>query len=308
MAIDLRGLVREYIVIIILHGLDIGIEFGCFSEIHASRARYKRWLQSDVNYQQNYTTGFGVCQTSNWDKEDFQNKVDSYGAIVDAYLFFLIVSGGIFICYMVAYLWFVLRAWYRQQFIEDNRECILRVKFFFGILLSFTLDIPGSCMAVVLYSMRSGARGLHCWDCAQDIAICTKKQELEHRLWLSQVVVVFMFFGLFIVSIWKGITTFYRWSKTDKVDCWQLRGCVSLFVGTYYVVIILTPALGVFKYMYFRLPSEMNNVFAEFTNSLFLIGIIGWIIFMVIGCCYPLFKCIHDGSPNGSLTTKIDNV
>ena len=156
--------------------------------------------------------------------------------------------------------------------------------------------------------MRSGSRGLHCWDCAQD-SECTKKQKLEFRMWLSQLSLVFMFLGMFIVSIWKGITTFYRWSKTDKVDCWQLRGCVSLFVGTFYVVVIFTPALGVFKYVFFRLPSEADNVFTETANSLFLIGTIGWIILMVIGCCYPLFKCVHSGSTaTNNSTVKIDNL
>ena len=308
MAIDLKGLVREFILIITLYCLDIGTEFGCFSEIHVSRIRYQKWLLPDANYQHNYTAGFGVCKSSDWDKEEFEAKVNSYAALTDAYLFFLIISGCIFICYALAYIWFVLRAWYRSEYIAENRQSILRIKFFFGFLLSFALDIPGSCMAVVLYSMRYGERGLHCWDCAQDVTRCTKKQELEHRQYISELVIVLMFLTLLIVSIWKGITTFYRWSKTDKVDCWQLRGCVALFVGAYYVVIILTPALGIFKYMFFRLPSQVNNVFAEFTNSLFMIGMLGWIIFMVVGCCYPLLKCIRVGSPTGILTGKNENV
>ena len=186
---------------------------------------------------------------------------------------------------------------------EENRDNIVRVKFTFGFILSFVLDIPGSCLAVALYSMRHGEQGLHCWDCAQDVT-CSKKQELEHRIYLSQVVVVVMFFGLLVVSLWKGITTFYRWSKTDKVDCWQLRGCVALFVGTYYAVIILTPALGLFKYRYFMLPSQKENVFANFTDSLFMIGMLGWVIFMVVGCCFPLLRCIRIGSPANLIGNK----
>ena len=303
MAIDVRGLVREYILIIFLYCLDIGTEFACYTEVQRSRERYQSWLEKGHVYT-NRTTNFGICTKGGWDKEDYTAKVELYARLIDAYLFFLIVSGFVFVCYILAYLWFVLRAWHRALYIEENRDHIVQVKFTFGFILSFVLDIPGSCMAVVLYSMRYGAQGLHCWDCAQDVKECIKKQELEHRIYLSQVVMIVMFFGLLIVSLWKGITTFYRWSKTDKVDCWQLRGCVALFVGTYYAVIVLTPALGVFKYKFFMLPSQKSNVFANFTDSLFMIGMLGWLIFMVIGCCFPLLRCIRIGSPTNLLNNK----
>lgn len=304
MTIDVKGLVREYILIIVLYCIDLGTEFACYSEIQNSRSRYESHLSKSAVYLFNRTTKFGVCQSGEWDREEFQLKVDVYGRVVAAYLFFLVISGFIFICYCAAYFWFVLRAWHRATYVEDNRDQIVRVKFAFGFLLSFVLDIPGSCIAVVLYSMRYGERGLHCWDCAQDPTGCFKKQELEHRIYMSQVVIVVMLFGLVAVSLWKGITTFYRWSKTDKVDCWQIRGCVALFVGTYYVVIILTPALGVFKYKFFMLPSQKENVFANITDSLFMIGMLGWVIFLVVGCCFPILRCIRIGSPSNLLNSK----
>jgi len=304
MAIDVKGLLREFLLILFLYALDLGTEFACYTEIYQSKSQYEKWLLPDHTYVYNNTKEFGICTKDTfWDKEAYEDKLGLYEGLLDAYLFFLVISAVIFLCYSLAYLWFVLRSWHRAAFIEENRDHIVQVKFAFGFLLSFSLDIPGSCMAVVLYSMRQGITGLHCWDCSQDPQ-CFKPQELVHREYISRVVIVVMFFGLLIVSLWKGITTFYRWSKTDKVDCWQLRGCVALFVGTYYVAIILTPALGIFKYEFFRLPSQSGNVFADFTDSLFMVGLLGWLIFMVVGCCFPIIRCIRIGSASTILNTK----
>lgn len=296
MTIDVKGLVREYLLIIFLYSLDLGTEFAVYTENIKARTRYEKWLKDDYKYQLNRTTNFGICKSANWDKKDYEKKVGLYGGLLDTYLFFLVISGAIFLCYLLAYLWFVLRSWHRAIYIEENRDHVVRVKFAFGFILSFALDIPGSCLAVILYSLRQGERGLHCWDCAQDVEKCVNKHELEENIYFSRIVVVLMLFSLVIVSIWKGITTFYRWSKTDKVDCWQIRGCVALFVGVFYVVIVMTPSLGVFKYEFFMLPSQKANVFAQFTDSLFMIGMLGWIIFLVIGCCFPIIKCIRIGS------------
>ena len=111
---------------------------------------------------------------------------------------FIFYPGSILVCYILVYVWFVLRSLHRAIYLEENRDRIVKVKFTFGFLLSFFLDIPGSCITVGLYSMRCGSAGLHCWDCAQD-AGCTDKRELRHRVYISQVVVVVMFFGLCMV-------------------------------------------------------------------------------------------------------------
>jgi len=297
MSIDVNGLVREFLLIVFLYMFDIGTQFATYSEAEKARTRYDSWM-SGSRYVENGTREFEFCKNTDWNRRDYKEKVSQFADVVDLYLAFLLLAGSILVCYILVYVWFVLRSLHRAIYLEENRDRIVKVKFTFGFLLSFFLDIPGSCITVGLYSMRCGSAGLHCWDCAQD-AGCTDKRELRHRVYISQVVVVVMFFGLCMVSLWKGITTFYRWSKTDRVDCWQLRGCVALFVGTYYVMIVLTPALAVFKYKFFMLPSQKENVFANFTDSLFMVGLLGWIIFSVVGCCFPLVKCLRDGTnPN----------
>ena len=122
MTIDVKGLVREYLLIFILYSLDLGTEFAVYTENITERGKYEKWLNDDYSYQFNRTTGYGICKSADWDKTDYQNKVDLYGRVLDTYLFFLVISGAIFLCYLLAYLWFVLRSWHRAQYIEENRD------------------------------------------------------------------------------------------------------------------------------------------------------------------------------------------
>ena len=91
--------------------------------------------------------------------QEYGTKVWTYGAWVDSYLFVILLSSVIFLCYIGNYIWFILRASHRVEYIEENRERMHRVKFVFGFILTFVLDIPGTCVACVLYTMQQGAKG-----------------------------------------------------------------------------------------------------------------------------------------------------
>ena len=68
MTIDVKGLVREYLLIIILYSLDLGTEFAVYTENITARGRYEKWLNDDYSYQFNRTTGYGICTSADWDK------------------------------------------------------------------------------------------------------------------------------------------------------------------------------------------------------------------------------------------------
>ena len=304
MAKTIKGLVVEFIILVCLNALDIGTDFAVYSEAQIARNRFKETLKTP-NYISNSTKPYSFCANPEydphvalWDKRDFKDKVDNYGTIIDVYLFFLFVSGGVFTCYIIAYMWFLIKSSRNEDFLEDNRDKLIDIKFWFGAALSMVLNVPGASIAVALYAERWGARGLLCWECAQD-PTCNDKRVFSERTSVVLACLACNFLGLVIISLWKGMTTFYRWSKTDKVDCWPVRGCVSLFVGCIFVVIMLAPSLGVFKYKFFMLPSQKGNVFADFTDSLFMIGMLGWIILAVVGCCFPLLQCIRIGPSKG---------
>ena len=291
-----RGLVIEFAILVFLNLLDLGTDIAVYSEAQISRDRYKGLIKSP-DYKSNFTKGFQFCTNSEWNKRDYQDKIDSFGRVVDVYLFFLFASAVILVCYMVVFVWFILKCKREEYYLIENPEKLADIKFTFGALLSFALDVPGASIAVYLYSERWGATGFLCWECAQD-GQCNDKRVFAKRTYVIIAALAFNFLSLSIISLWKGVTTFYRWSKTDKVDCWPVRGCVSMFVGCIYTVIMLTPSLGVFKYKFFVMPSQRNNVFAEFTDSLFMIGLLGWIILMVVGCCFPLLRMIRLGPSN----------
>ncbi len=292
----IKGLAIEFGILVFLNVLDIGTDIGVYSEAQISRDRYEKFLDSD-DYVLNSTKGYQFCSNSEWDKRDYQDKIKTFGRVVDIYLFFLFVSATVLVCYIIAFTWFIIKSSREQYYLIENPDKLADIKFTFGALLSFSLNVPGACIAVYLYSERWGANGFLCWECAQDPS-CNDKRVFRKRAYIVLVVLAFNYLGLVIISLWKGITTFYRWSKTDKVDCWPIRGCVSLFVGCIFTVIMIAPSLGVFKYKFFMLPSQKKNVFAEFTDSLFMIGLLGWVILAVVGCCFPLLRLIRIGGGN----------
>eukprot|EP00794_Sanderia_malayensis_P004888 gene4888-5528_t len=291
-----KGLAIEFGLLVFLNILDLGTDVAVYSEAQISRDRYKKLIQSD-SYVVNFTKGYQFCTNSEWDKRDYQDKIESFGRGVDVYLFFLFVSAIIMICYFVTFIWFMIKCSREQHYLLENTDKLADIKFTFGALLSFALNVPGACIAVYLYTERGSAKGFLCWECAQDPS-CDDKRVFARRAYIPLAVLVINYLGLVVISLWKGITTFYRWSKTDKVDCWPIRGCVSLFVGCIFTVIMIAPSLGVFKYKFFMLPSQQGNVFAEFTDSLFMIGLLGWVILAVIGCCFPLLRLIRIGTSN----------
>ena len=293
-----KGLVIEFGILVFLNLLDLGTDLAVYSEAQISRDRYNKLVHSN-SYRANFTRGYQFCTSSEWDRRDYQDKIQVFGRVVDVYLFFLFISAIVFVCYMIVFIWFIIKCSREQYYLIENTDKLADIKFTFGALLSFSLNVPGACIAVYLYSERWGATGFLCWECAQD-PVCNDKRVFAKRTYITLAVIACNFLGLVIISLWKGITTFYRWSKTDKVDCWPVRGCVSLFVGCIFTVIMITPSLGVFKYKFFMLPSQKKNVFAEFTDSLFMIGLLGWVILAVVGCCFPLLRLIRIGPSNNS--------
>ena len=296
-----QGILREFILILVLNCLDFAGQFCCYSEVRYSRSRYKSWFT--INYQTNHTLSeFPTCSLGFWNIESYKSKVENYSNAVDVYLIFLCLSGMVFSSYLITFLWIILRFWFHDS--EDNKKRLQKVSFKFGFILTFTLDIPCSSIAVVINSYRIGDEGLYCWDCAQDLKGCFKTEELKDRVYWSQIALLAMFIGLVMITLWKGITAFYRWSKTDDVNCWQLRGCVSLFAGVYYVIVILTPSLAIFKHRV--LDSEgYTPVLSNTVNILYMVGVIGWLIFALVTCCFPMLKCARRiNARNSSKTPK----
>lgn len=292
-----KGLTREFVFFLIIYGFDFGMDTGVFFDAVQSHGVYEKFLKlkiKDGGYIPNNTRSIMFCSTGPWPKKDFTKKIDHFEGIMYTYAFFICVGGLIITGFLFSYVWMIYQTTVTPDFIIEKRELYVDIKFWFGFMASMIYDIPASVLGVELYSERSGAAGLMCWQCGQDPS-CNDKEILQDRHEKLLLLVVFNMVSFVIVSLYKGVTTFYRWSKIDNMPnlrCSEMRACAALFAGSNYAIIMMTPALGLLKFKFFTLSSNTGSIFSGVTESLFLIGGLGWAVFSVIAFCCPLLRYI----------------
>ena len=77
---------------------------------------------------------------------------------------------------------------------------------------SFLEDIPLSTITAELFAIQQGGRGITCWLC-KVTGNCTNSKMLERFLDASQQVLVLNVTAIAVTSSWKGVSSFYRWSR-----------------------------------------------------------------------------------------------
>ena len=288
-----RGLLRDFVLTFIFYGFDLGTHFGVLIEAQINYNGYKNLLDNS-GYKENVgNKSFLHCSGGVWTKDDYTLEVESFGKTLIAVKFFVSLGSLLVAAVLVTYVHMIQQLMKYPDLLKEARDKNLTRQFFLGFACSMLQDIPMACLAVDLYADRSGPLGLICWQCSQDTT-CNDKEVLEGRFSHTMTVLVLSLTATLLVSLYKGITTFYRWSKVDNVHCYEIRSCVSMFVGGYYALIIITPSLGLFKYKFFLLASERSSPFNGITDSLFMLGLCGWGIFVVIAFCCPLLHFFRD--------------
>ena len=289
----LQELTRELVFFIVLYGFDLGTDLSVLFEALRSHNAFKRFIEdfSDTQTKGNHTQQLLFCSSGPWNKDDLQREIKSFGELLVAMKFFTALACFVILSFLVAYIWNIHRTLTEPNFADYQRNKNVTFQLVFGFVCSMLQDIPLTCLAVVLYANRSGPEGLTCWVCSQDPS-CSDKQILGGRFEHTRTLVALSLTAVALVSLYKGLASFYRWTETSVVRCYEIRACVSIFVGGCFAVVILTPALGLLKFQFFTLSSESTNVFSGISDRLFMIGVIMWGGFFVIAFCCPLLRCM----------------
>ena len=291
-----RDLVKEFMLVIVLYGFDLGTDFSVLFKAQRSHTAYKRFLfnYSGIQAKNNVTKQLLFCSSGPWNKDDLNREIKSLGELLIAMKLFIALACFLILSYLVAYAWNIYRTKTDANFEGYQRKKNITFQMAFGFAGSMLQDIPLTCLAVELYVKSSGPKGLTCWACFHD-QTCADKHILSDRFERTRTLVAVALTAVVLVSLYKGITTFYRWSETGVVRCIEIRACVSMFVGGCYTLVILTPALGLFKFQFFTLSTESTNVFSGITDRLFMIGLIMWGGFFIVAFCCPLLRCMQLG-------------
>lgn len=290
-----KGLVWEMIFFMFLQGMDVGAAFNIWLEGTKAYTEYGKF----INYKNttNQTTprpkpkAVSYCTTTEWDMEKLQELYSLYDVVLKIYMFFLAIAGLIFFLHFCMWIVAIILSLTKIDFITEQMPKVVTGKIIFSVAESFLHDIPISCIAIELYLLRRGSNGLICYVCTHS-PTCTKADHLDDLLSDSAGKLSFLLFAIALTSTWKGLTSMFRFSRTDVIDIFIIRAVVSLFASGIYNIVILTPAMVLLKYRYYTLPGVTKGFFSDIIDRVMIIGALLWLIVIMGGCCCPLMSII----------------
>ena len=166
------------------------------------------------------------------------------------------------------------------------------MKVYFLIAASLLQDIPLSAISAELFSVQQGGQGLVCWSCKVS-GSCQDVKQLEARLNRSTVAMWLNLAAIGLTSLWKGISSFYRWSRVNYCEAFYFRACTAVFAGGLFFIVILTPAMTVLQYRYFIKPDVSGGLLKDIIDRVYIIGAIVWVLVLAVIFCCPLLNLIR---------------
>lgn len=294
------GIVVEFIIFLLLQGFDIYCNYGVYFESSKSSATYEEFASLLVSNNatekaagRNLTVlPLEFCSSSTFDTKKTNELLDQYGTTLEIYLTFTIVATIIFCLHFLLWVSTIAFSLTTADFLQENWDILVKGKIVFTLAANFLQDIPCSTIAIELYLLRRGTGGLICWQCSVDPE-CKTVDYLETLLAPSSQALTLLILAICLTTLWKAISSFFRWSRADECDVFIIRATTSLFAGFLYACIIMTPAMTILKYRYFTLPGVTPGFLADLVDKLFIIGALFWSIGILTVCCCPLLRLIR---------------
>ena len=286
-----KGLLAEFVIFLLLQGFDLFSNIWVLSESVGVLSRVEKYETfPNVSALNNSAPDF--CVDAQWSEEKITKEINHFASIVYVYSFFLAVSVCIFTLHLLAWLYTLQLSFRSRRFNSNTQATLIKMKVYFLIAASVLQDIPLSAISAELFSLQQGQQGLVCWSCKVS-GLCLDVKQLETRLSRSTVALWLNLAAIGLTSLWKGISSFYRWSRVDYCEAFYIRACTAVFAGNLYSIVILTPAMTVLKYRYFIRPGISGGLLEDVIDRVYIIGAIFWVLVLAVIFCCPLLNLIR---------------
>lgn len=286
-----KGLLAEFVIFLLLQGFDLISNTWVLNESIGVQNRVEKYeIYPNVSTLNNSVPDF--CVGVQWSEEKITKEIDHFSSVVYVYCFFLVVTVCIFTLHLLAWLYTLQLSFRSRRFNANTQETLIKMKVYFLIAASVLQDIPLSAISAELFSLQQGEQGLVCWSCKVS-GLCYDIKQLEHRLSRSAVALWLNLAAIGLTSLWKGISSFYRWSRVDYCEAFYIRACTAVFAGSLYSIVILTPAMTVLKYRYFVRPGISGGLLEDVIDRIYIIGAIFWVLVLAVIFCCPLLNLIR---------------
>lgn len=294
------GILVEFFIFLALQGFDIYCNYGVYFESSNSLAAYDDISASLLASNSTEPRGgvnltvrpLGFCSSSTFKPKKTTELLEQYEQTLEIYFAFTIIATIIFSLHFLLWVATLAFSLMEADFLQENWDVLVNGKIAFTLAANFVQDIPCSTIGIELYLLRRGTNGLICWQCSLDPK-CTSVDYLEALLAPSSQALSLLIVAICLTTLWKAISSFFRWSRVDQCDVFIIRSTTSLFAGFLYACIIMTPAMTILKYRYFTLPGVTAGFIADLVDKLFIIGALFWSVGILTVCCCPLLRLIR---------------
>ena len=289
-----RKVITEFLVQLVFTIIRYGTQAAFVIEALNFNAKIQLILEreGDTYLATNMTRTVLYCVPRTWKSEEISTMVKYYRGMVYTFLFFLLASSLIAIVHIFLWIVFVIRVRRYNELseLEPNKlAMIVRTKF--GFIENIVHDIPLTVFGIEAFLIRNGPKNLTCLLCASS-PHCLDEKFVQRLLLTGLITLILSLLVIAITTAWRGLTVFFRWSYVKECAIVSVRGCVSIFVGLIYAMMILTPAFIVINYRYSSITGINSAAVSEFVSKLLIMGLLAWSIVILGGCCCPLIRAI----------------
>lgn len=286
-----KGILAEFIIFLLLQGFDFFSNTWVLSDSVVVLYRVKKYeTYPNITAINNSVPEF--CVEVQWSNEKIQKEINYFASIVYLYSFFLAVTACILTLNLLTWLYTIQLSFRSRRFKSDTHATLIKMKVYFLAAASILEDIPLSAISAELFALQQGEQGLICWTCKVS-GLCHDIKQLQSRLSRSSVALWLNLAAIGLTSLWKGISSFYRWSRVGECEAFYIRACTAVFAGGLYSIVILTPAMTVLKYSYFVRPGISGALLEDIIDRVYIIGAIFWVLVLAVIFCCPLLNFIR---------------
>ena len=284
------GIIFEFVIFVLLQGADLGCDYGVYAEAAQSKETFAKYRDSAV-VRNLSSAPIEYCTTSTFPEKKLTQKLEAFDTALGIYYVFTVLATILFVAHFILWVGFMALSATEGSFLEDHWHIYVKAKVGFTLAANLLQDVPCSTLAIELFLLRRGTDGLFCWLCSLDKS-CTSTDYLDTLLSTSGQRLALLILAISITTLWKAISSFFRWSRAEQCDVFVIRAPASLFAGFLYACFIMTPAMAILKYRYYALPGIQAGFISSIIDKLFIFGALMWCLVLVTVCCCPCLQLI----------------
>lgn len=288
----------QFTVYSILQGYNVASDVGMFIDVFSAVRRCNGLGDSQANGTTQVDSGGTVIycrQPGNFTFSDLDKHILTLEILQWFFLIFAGIGGALYIAHLCTLLPNLCKHCRDPTFEDDLASPdtpryyrkIVHIHTVFMCLETFIHDIPVSCLAVELSVHYFGPGQINCWECAATASSIPAELSLKRgSLWIGLKIS-----AVALITIYKGVLPLYFWIGNPFCwSCYPLRFLIAAPAGLGFMVMVLTPSMGIAKYRVMTKVPELKSVVAAPSDIIFMIGLVFWVILIVGFLFWKIFS------------------